>query len=195
MILELAAAMTILPGSAGPVTGKTSEAELVKELGPARVKQADIHVGEGFMEPGTLIDGNDPARALAILWRDPKTRLAPSAVHICYGLRAGACLWRTDDGISNGTSLKKLEALHRRPFQLMGFAWDYEGTVMNWSGGALERWAGTVRLFLRLRPDPERTSWPEWRQVQGDREYSSAHPAMQKLNPTVYQMILHFKTP
>jgi hypothetical protein len=30
------------------------------------------------------------------------------------------------------------------------------------------------------------------RQVVGQREYASGHPAMQKLNPTVYELLLQY---
>jgi hypothetical protein len=121
--------------------------------------------------------------------------VAPATVIICYGQSRGKCRWRTGEGITIGTPLSKIEALNRRPFRLLGFAWDYGGTVVSWSDGALQRWAGSGRLILRLEPDQTGTALPEYLQVQGDREFSSAHPAMRKLNPTVYQMILEFGLP
>jgi hypothetical protein len=195
MILIAMLALTITPGQAGPVGPATSEQDLIRQLGPARVKRADIYVGEGEHQPGTLVDGEDPARALAILWRDPATRSNPSIVFICYGLQRGQCQWKTAEGITIGTTLGRLEQLNGGPFRLFGFAWDYEGTVASWEGGALSRWDARGRLLVRLRPGPAAYELPAYSQVRGDREFSSAHPAMRKLNPTIYQMMLEWKQP
>jgi hypothetical protein len=43
---------------------------------------------------------------------------------------------------------------------------------------------------MRLRPDASAIGAPEYRQVVGDRVFSSGHPAMQALNPRVYQIIV-----
>jgi len=179
----------------GPVNAQTTRAELDRLFGKDFVKDGDVGVGEGETEPGTIVNGDDPSRALAILWRKPLSRV-PSTVRICYELRQGPCRWQATSGITYGTTLKELERLNGRPFRLMGFAWDYEGTVMSWQGGLLEaKLKGCGRLMLRLRPDSQSIERPEWRQVLGAREYSSGHPAMQKMNLLVYDMLLDFSYP
>jgi hypothetical protein len=73
---------------------------------------------------------------------------------------------------------------------LTGFHWDYAGTVLSWSRGKLSVVFGSdesKNVFLRL--DYGDTEPPEAAQVVGDREYSSGHPAMQTINPRIYQMV------
>lgn len=180
----------------GPITARTTRADLNRLFGEASVKDDIVYVGEGETAPGTFVNQDDPARVLAILWRDSPSPKIPSSVRICDQYRASACRWRTASGITYGTTLKELERLNRRPFRLMGFAWDYEGTVVSWQGGWLEKEARVCgRLMLRLRPDPLVVQSQEWRQVGGDSEFSSGHPAMQKLNPRVYDMLVDFTYP
>ena len=67
------------------------------------------------------------------------------------------------------------------------------GMPMHWEGGRLSKsYLGPERVLLRLHPTPTQSSNAVWRQVNGDKGFSSGHPAMQTLNPAVYQMILVF---
>jgi hypothetical protein len=177
----------VVPGvRVGPITASSSEADLRTAFGDAAVHAKDIDVGEGVTEPGTDIYGAIPGKQLAVLWADPATRKHPSRVMICYTQLQGECAWRTGDGIGMKTTLKDLERRNGRPFKLLGFGWDYSGTVSSWEGGNLE--ALTKRLLLRLMPDEAGTASEEYRTVLGETEYLSSNPAMQKLNPVVYAM-------
>ena len=92
------------------------------------------------------------------------------------------------------TSLKDLERRNGRPFKLMGFGWDYSGTVSSWDGGNLAVLTkGPGRLILRLMPDEAGINSEEYRTVLGEGEFLSSHPAMQKLNPVVYAMNQEFR--
>jgi hypothetical protein len=93
-------------------------------------------------------------------------------------------------GICLGTTLKQLEQINRKPFRIAGFAFDYSGTVISWSQGALEQELDSPgRVILRLEPPQDQWQQPDYRSVLGDRSFSSGHPAMQRLNPSVYQLI------
>jgi len=180
----------------GPITLRTTRADLDRFFGEASVKDGTVNVGEGETSPGTFVYQDDPARVLAILWHNPFSPETPSTVSICDQYRATTCRWRTASGITYGTTLKELEALNRRPFRLMGFAWDGHGTIVSWQGGWLEKEAkGCGRFMLRLTPEPDAVKTQEWRQVAGGTEFSSGHPAMQKLNPHVYDMLVEFTYP
>jgi len=164
----------------------TTSADLVKRFGAASVENRQIYLGEGFYEPGTVLFADSPAQ-LDILWKDSEKHLYPTRMRI-KGDRSD---WASADGITLGTDLRTLERLNRRPFRLLGFAWDYDGTVMSWEGGGLAQAdSGKCRLRMRLTPTPLQSGRPSYQQVQGDREFSSGHPAMQDLNPHVYEMWL-----
>jgi hypothetical protein len=102
-------------------------------------------------------------------------------------------LWKTRYGIGLGTSLKDLEKINRRPFRLAGFNWDYGGTVLSWSDGFLEKDFGSngdKKAFFRLSADHSHLA--DTNLVQGDRDFSSGHPVMQTINPSIYQMVFTF---
>ena len=183
----------IVPGErVGPITPETTYSALQLQFGSENVHLQPVDVGEGIEEPGAIIYPGDASKTLAVVWRDSGASAKPPSVMVCYGQREeGKCDWKTREGISLGTPLLRLEALNRRPFRLAGFGWDYSGTVMSWSGGWLETILNHKgRLIVRLLP--QSLSGPEYAQLMGDREFSSSHPAMQKLNPRVYGLTVTF---
>lgn len=163
-----------------------AEADLGRRYGALHVTAGPVPVGEGMEEDGTTLFAASDADRVTILWKDKAGRRRPDSISV----RAGASTWRTPDGIGIGTELTLLERLNRRPFRLLGFGWDYGGTVMSWSGGRLDT-AADEGCRLRLRLSPTHGSSAE-RAVIGEREFSSGHPAMQQLNPRVYEMLLFY---
>ncbi len=193
----------ILPGErVGRITKQASEADLIKIFGRGNVRQHDVYIGEGTTVSGTIVFPDQPNKKIEILWKDKQERKFPASVFI-----AGAkSLWKTDKGITLGTSLLEIEQLNGKPFHLAGFGWDYSGTILDCNQGELKelgyyypenRARGLqgrkiiVRLGHDLRPGKE-ISNEEYRAVSGDRDFLSSHPVMQKLNPKVYQLIVEF---
>jgi len=165
---------------------------LALRFGDAAVAKADIYLGEGFSEAGSVLFGDSSEDRVEILWSDVVGQRSPKSIRI----RGQRSHWRTRMGISLGDDLRLLERLNRRPFRLAGFGWDYSGTELSWSGGRLEA-ADSAPCVVRARLAPEGAvedqGWYRYRQVMGDREFSSGHPAMQYLNPRVYEVWLDFK--
>jgi hypothetical protein len=152
-----------------------------------------IYVLEGEYEKGTILFPNSFLERAEIFWKRIGERQVPRVVKVS-GKKS---VWRTPEGISLGTDLCRLEELNRRPFLLAGFGWDYYGTVTSWSGGRLEKVApAPCEVRARLVPEerPRDVDWQRWyRQVLGDRRFSSGHPAMQALNPQVYELFLVYR--
>jgi len=190
----------IVPGvRIGPLNASSGRTDLERIFGPAPVVDRAIDMGDDTSRPGTVVYPDNPSLSLAIVWRD-ETRKRPEQVLVCYGLTRGTpCRWRTASGIGMNTSLRDLESANGRPFLLLGFERDFAGTVMSWEGGKLEpELEGTGRLVLRLSP-----------KTDGDGQFSpplsaadeaavlaekipSDHPAMRKLNPMVYRILMVF---
>lgn len=166
-----------------------AEADLGRRYGRQHVTAGPVPVGEGMEEDGTTLFTASDADRVTILWKDKASRRRPDSISV----RVGASAWRTPDGIGIGTDLAVLERLNRRPFRLLGFGWDYGGTVMSWSGGRLATAADEgCRMRLRLSP----MHWSSaGRAVIGEREFSSGHPVMQALNPRVYEILLFYRDP
>lgn len=175
--------------SAGPLTSETSEADLRQRYGAGSVDSSRIQIGEGETVAGTVLYPGDSLRRAEIVWQDSVARRRPSRLI----LRGSRSLWQVGPGISLGTSLQELERLNGRPFTLAGFGWDYAGVVTDWKGGALDSALAGVKLYLD--PGPAQKESAPYSQVLGDRDYSSALPAMRQLAPRVYQIFVDFEGP
>jgi hypothetical protein len=194
-IHEYAGDWLIVPGvRAGEMTKKTSQRDLIEIYGKENVRESDIGLGEGFTEPGTIVFPDEPVKTIRILWEDT-LRSTIREIRIS----GEKSLWKTEKGITIGTSLKTIEEINKKPFILAGFGWDYEGTILHCNGGTLnelgtetEQGIQSRTMILRLRPDSISQQVGIYESVLGDREFPSDNPAMQKLNPTVYEMIIYF---
>lgn len=99
-----------------------------------------------------------------------------------------------DGRIRLGTTLRELQPLNRKPFTMCGYRWDYGGWVMDWGGGALDttlRRDG-YRIGFFLDTDSGGQEIKEESQISGDRPFSSSLPALQQLNPAVWENFLDF---
>jgi len=177
----------------GPLSPKMTPDSLKASFGAANVASDDIQVGEGDVEPGTVLFPTSAADRLEILWRDQKLQQDVRLVVV----RGEKTRWRTTEGLTLGLSLRMVERLNRRSFRLLGFGWDYAGTTMSWSKGLLDKpKTGGCEIRARLsigdRVEKE-TLGPWYGQVMGDKEFSSGHPAMQALNPTVYELFIQYE--
>lgn len=181
----------LLPPQSGSITGSTTRRDLVNRFGARNVRDGDVDVGEGETVPGTIVFPGDAIRAIDILWKDPKTKRSPDTLSI----GGKASQWKTAHGITLGTSLKELEQINGKPFVLSGFGWDYSGTVYSWENGVLSKdLEGHGRVILRLDTDlvPPNLPQPDYDHVSGDGSFSSSNPAMQKINPRVYEILWEF---
>lgn len=169
------------------ITKRTSRAQLERQFGRSNVVEGEVPLGEGESEPGTILFPSDPKRRLEILWENPRTKDAPASIR-CTGEES---LWHTVHRISLGTSLRELERLNGKPFRLSGFGWDYSGTLISWDGGKLEK--DMPGVWLRLAPRRQSVRERDQSSVEGDREFTSRHLEMQRLNPKVYFLLVEFK--
>ena len=175
------------PGvSAGPITAKSTLADLQKAFGAKNVKAGEIPGPEGTTLEGAVIFPLDTHRQVEVIWQE--TRQLPESVRIS----GRKTLWHTAEGVTLGTKLSELEKLNGAPITITGFGWDYGGTVIGWSEkGALRKpFQKDGHVVLRLDPPDTPRTEKLLDKVSGDQEFSSANPAMQKLNPTVSQMIV-----
>jgi hypothetical protein len=181
---------TIVPGErTGPITRVTTLADLRRIYGDASVRVEDVDVGEGETAPGATVFPDDSLRRVQVAFRD-----SAGTVPRFVTIRGDTSDWHTEAGVTLGTSLERLTRLNGRPFVLLGFGWDYAGTVVSWNGGRLAAGdSGGARFIVRLAPTVEGTAADSLqREVVGDREYPSDHPAMTGLRPAVYELLTIF---
>jgi hypothetical protein len=175
----------IVPGQrAGAIHRTSDEAQLVEAYGRGAVQPIRVELGEGETAPGTVLFAGDSLRRVEVLWHDTVAHAHPARLV----LRGRQSHWHLPAGISLGTSLRELEQRNGRAFTLTGFGWDYGGAIVNWAEGALAAQLPGVQLYLD--PGPAQYSTPTYHEVLGDRDYSSGSPAMQALDPQVYQIFV-----
>ncbi len=181
---------TIVPGvRVGPIARTTTLADLRRIYGAANVRAEAIEAGEGETAPGATVFPDDSLRQVQVAFHDSSGSV-PRFV-VVHGDRS---LWHTDRGVTLGTRLARLNELNGRPFVLLGFGWDYGGTVASWNGGRLAVDSAAGRFIVRLHPTltgPVADSLT--RDVLGDREYASDRPAMAGLAPAVDELLTIFE--
>jgi hypothetical protein len=183
-----------LPFSCEVFSPTTSAAVLADRFGTANVRTAQVPWGgaEGDLNEGTVLFGAIADAKLEIYWRDGTNKRDPEWVSV----RGSLTRWRSPAGITLGTPLRAIERLNGRPFRLIGFGSDVSGTVMNWSSGRLDT-QDTEGCRVRVRVGTEWVKVDSRRsallnQLKGEAEYSSGHPAMQALDPTVYEVLMQY---
>ncbi|MEO0455984.1 MAG: hypothetical protein AAF152_05280 [Cyanobacteria bacterium P01_A01_bin.114] len=173
---------TIIPGErVGPVTRSTSREALTSLFGEDRLSDEPVNIGEGFTEPGTVVDLG-PEQSFTIVWQDG-SRAQPAVV------RDFGSAWQTPEGISVGTSFDELKSV-LGTFQLYGFAWDYEGSLVL-ENSQLAPYQGN--LTLRVTPDRAAIANHEdaYQAVVGDILFPSDDPNLAPLDISVYEMIVY----
>lgn len=200
----VAADFLVVPGErVGPIRANSTEANLIKYLGKSVVTARDsIYDGEGNVTIGTTLYKGTGDQA-HILWKDTARFANPNYVLIQpqldeTGLAARTPRWTTKAGLRYGTTLKEVERINGKAFTLYGFEWDYGGYVVDWGGGKLHtpgekplfgaRFTYWIQQSSPTTPALEKAA----EQVVGDSEFSSAHPAMQQLNPRAASMSVSF---
>lgn len=171
----------------GPFARDADERTLARFFGAANVERADIAIGEGNTEPGTVIFARDPAKRIDILWHDSYAR--PNVVILRDGSAWPVAVPGLDRPVRNGATLAEIEALNGRPFTLAGFGWDLGGYTSSWNGGRLDRPAGGCNLSLRFDP-PSDAPIDALDKVNGDAEFPSTDSAMRQIKPVVVEIEL-----
>jgi hypothetical protein len=176
--------LILASGAKGSIRAATTREDLVRLYGESNVVDQDADVGEGEMEPETILFPNDPERRIEILWKDPERRADPSSVAI----RGKVSRWHAVHGISLGTTVSQLQRDNGRPFRwtLTNDGTDMAEELISWQGGVLEKeFQGDGRVFLSLERSPTKGTKP-----RGPSDFSldSDSPVMRAQNPHVSEI-------
>jgi hypothetical protein len=168
---------TLEQGRVGAIVkGATKPDDLARLYGAANVVTQQVHLGEGEHRPGALIyRGTD--NALEVLFSADGKSVAI--------VRVKGKAWKTKQGVRLGTTVAELEKINGGPFKFLGFRWDGAGTVV--AGGKLPR---GVRLAIAATKNSETK---QASQLDGDREFTSRHPALKNLAAVVSAMSVDFE--
>jgi hypothetical protein len=164
-----------------------SEADLIARYGPGHVIKAPVFGSDDGPQNGTALFSQTDDRRLEIVWQNEESRSSPRWV------KAVGSRWTTANGITIGTTLLAIERANGRPFRLAGFQTESQGRLLSWEHGRLghPHDPDGCGVSIQFQPSYDGTeNFDLVRQVRSGREYSSGHPALQKLNPRVVAMWL-----
>ena len=168
---------TLEQGRVGAIVkGATQPADLARIYGAGNVSAGQIHLAEGENRPGTYIY-RGTANELQVLFTADGKRIEL--------IRIEGKAWKTKEGVRLGTTLAELERINGGPFKFLGFSWDNGGFVL--AGGKLPK-----GVSMALGPTRNRET-KQSRQLDGDKEFSSRHPALKNMGVVVSAMWVRFE--
>ncbi len=156
----------------GPILRTSSEVQLVTIFGKESVKHIDVSVGEGETVPGTVIF-QGTSNEVTIEWKNDRKN--PARITISQK----GTDWRTEEGITVGTSIEEVERINGAPFSITGFEWDYPGRSVAWRGGKLPQ-------QLQIDFGPTNTVPQEdYLKVIGNADFSSSNEVFSRMKLVV----------
>jgi hypothetical protein len=164
-------------GCGGPFTREATPATLAAVFGRENVIPEEVPGPEGAPLNVTAIYPNDPARRIEVIFHNEEERTDVAAVTVS----GAGSLWTGPGGVKIGDGIEAVETANGKPFNVMGFQWDYGGFVSDWQGGKLAEASGCA-TNIRLSPAADQLP-PE---IVGDGvQPSSDLPAMRASQPKV----------
>lgn len=153
-------------------------------MGSDRVQRRDVHIGEGFCAPGSIVDAGRP-NELEVVWED-SSRARPAAISV----RRRGSEWRTPSGVRIGSTLAEMEEIAGQPIGFMGFGWDYGGR----GGWTFDSPEGSGPVEFDLAPDSASAELarldPRYGEISGDREVSSDDPLVRSMTIRVERLAI-----
>jgi len=165
------------------------ERELIERYGVSNVTTDSIRgLDDGPVE-GTVVFPDSEEFRLEVTWTEER-----SGGKRPYSVRAIGTRWRTLNGVGLGFDLRTVEELNGWPFRIGGLDWESLGVVQSWGRGRFEPdESENCRLRVHFQPRYDGTEDGDLlRQVRYGPEYSSGHPALQEINPTVTVVRIYY---
>ncbi len=160
-----------------------SEAGLISRYGAENVIRAPVVGADDGPIDGTVLFPDSDDR-VEITWRDTENRRVPAWVRV----REEGSRWSTPHGITVGDDLLGVERRNGWPFRLRGFegeGWLW-GALRSWGRGRLQNVdLGDCAIRINFLPNENGNADPMLFGQVTCGEFSSGHPAMQGLNPSV----------
>ncbi|MEM6963959.1 MAG: hypothetical protein AAF573_04270 [Bacteroidota bacterium] len=170
----------IIPGKqVGRIQADFKDSDIYKMFGEDNVSETEIGLGEGETKKGLLVFPRTK-NELQILFEGNEKMEKIESIKI----RGEDSMWKTDNGISVGTTLEELVKLNGRDFKFYGFEWDYAGKLANWDNGNL-----SDQLSLYLVATNEEAVFPH---LLGDKEFSSSEPKAREAGLKVSSLEIEF---
>ncbi len=153
--------LILFPFRVGQITSRTAEVELARIYGKNNLSRRIRPWGDtGYGCATVIFEGTE--REVYIFWRDDSyehgagesaeerakcksvvPRRTPAGVYIATDFEKTPpnkpTFWKTPDGVFVGISLLKLERINGAPIEFEASASCFDGGILNWNGGKLEK--------------------------------------------------------
>jgi hypothetical protein len=93
--------------------------------------------------------------------------------------------WKLPGGLRRGMSIEQVEKINGKPFQVMGFGWDYAGWA-NFEGGGLLQQGFSLRFDPGVETDQS---------LSGDRLIPSTNRKLRATKARVVEINIHLTKP
>jgi hypothetical protein len=158
-----------------------NEQKLIEKFGKENVRRDTAYYPEGSGEYMVTLLYPDSDREVEFVWNDSINFSGLNTVRL---YRVGS-QWKTQEGITVGTSLQQLVSLNEKEIEFTGLGWD-DGGVVFWNNGKLHYRGINVTLALPENYDTE----AKLDSIIGDQQVSSNWALAKRINPTVQEVSL-----
>ena len=175
----------VLPG---PITADTGADGLRRIYGAANVTEGNLPAAEGETVHGVILFADDPTRRAYVYFQNEKALTGLSMLRVMDA----SSQWRSTQGIRIGMPLPDLIAINHRPFEFLGFDWDYSGQITDWLGGKLASAKNRAALRVQLGHGELPKDVAYNKLPIGDHAFRSDHPQLARMKPVVAEMSMSF---
>ena len=177
----------IVPGEkVGEINQNSTKKDLIDIFGEKNIIESNIDLSEGESNVGTKIYHNTPDE-LEVLWKDNKFQKIDRII-----IRRKGTLWKTIDGITIGTSMSDVVKINGEEITILGFEWDYAGTLVSWNNGKLEKtYTIGEKYAMSFESMPEKVK--NYESVLGDKEFRSDNKIIKSMNLKVASIAVIFE--
>ena len=102
-------------------------------------------------------------------------------------IRSKGTQWKTIDGITIGTSLSNIVKMNEKEVTILGFEWDYAGTLVSWNNGKLEKKYDVGKKFA-MSFESLSGKVNNYESVMGDKQLKSDNEVIKSMNLKVASM-------
>lgn len=180
---------TIVPGErVGLITPETATREKVLALYGQNARLDSVFLSEGLYEEGVVLYPGDPKKKVELFWSfSPETGKVLLFKILNTQNPEDGTVWKTESGITLGTSMKEVEKINGAPFTFYGFEWDYGGFVLDWGSGKLPQ-----SLKFRFNPTEAIDDIGE---VLGEVQLRSNAKKVREMKPKVSAILVNLQIP
>jgi hypothetical protein len=166
----------------GPITANYNQDSLIATFGLNNVITDEVAEGDGLNSYMITTVYPNTNKALYVRWAKGLDLKKIQSVRF----EADSSVWKTEQGLTIGSTLDQIVAANGKDFKFYGFDIDQNGSTNLWEGGKLSK-----NLSVVLNPTKPEVVYQEPKLV-GDGTFSSANPQAKKAGLRILSMSVQF---